>query len=325
MDWRSMSNKTITKILPFVILAMCTGFSVLSCGLAASGDRRRPDFDEQTNAYDKPRIVGEIKSAEINESSGLAASPCQPNVLWTHNDSGDGPYIFAIDSSGANLGTWKVQDAVNTDWEDLAPFKDTNGQCFLFIGEIGNTEKAERTEHKIYRVKEPLVSQQFANSNRNNAAPTEPADTLTFRYSDASHDAESLLVHPRTGDIYILTKHRNKPSSIYQIKPDFSTGGVTVAQKISEIAVPAIPNGFLTGGSISPDGTRVILCDYAAAYELSLPSGAANFDEIWKQKPLAIDLGSRKQGEAISYNADGTSIFATSEKRGSPLIEVKRK
>ena len=165
-----MSNKTITKILAFVISAACAGLPVLSCGLAASGDRRRPNFDEQTNVYEKPGIVGEIKSAEITESSGLAASPCQANLFWTHNDSGDGPYIFAIDSTGANLGTWKVENAANTDWEDMAAFKDGSGQCFLYIGEIGNTEKAERTEHKIYRVKEPLVSEQFANSNRNKSS-----------------------------------------------------------------------------------------------------------------------------------------------------------
>lgn len=311
--------------MAFVILSVWVGFSVVSCGLAASGDRRRPDFDERTSQYEQPRVVGEIKSVEITESSGLAASPCQQNVFWTHNDSGDGPYIYAIDSSGANLGTWNVQNAENTDWEDLAAFKDSNGQCFLFIGEIGNTEKAERMEHKIYRVREPVVTQQNSNSSRNDTAPTELADVMIFRYPDASHDAESLLVHPRTGEIYILTKHRNKPSSIYKIQPDFGTGGVTTAQKIAEVSVPAIPNGFLTGGSISPDGIRVVVCDYAAAYELMLPSGIENFDEIWKQKPVAIDLGRRKQGEAISYSADGTSIFATSEKRGSPLIEVKRR
>lgn len=320
-----MSNKTITKILPFVILVVCAGSSVLSCGLAASGDRRRPDFDEQTNAYDKPRIVGEIKSAEITESSGLAASPCQPNLFWTHNDSGDGPYIFAIDSLGANLGVWKVHNAENTDWEDMAAFKNANGECFLFIGEIGNTERVERTEHKVYRVREPEVSPRYVSSTRADAIATEPADVLAFTYPETRHDAESLLVHPQTSDIYILTKHRSKPSSIYKITANFEPGSPATAQKLGELSVPAIPNGLLTGGAISPDGTRVVVCDYAAAYELSLPSGSMDFDVIWQQKPVPINLGSRKQGEAVSYGADAKSIFATSEKRGSPVIEVRRR
>jgi len=320
-----MSNKIIAKFCRFVILAVAVSVAVSSCGYASSGDRRRPEFDERASAYEKPESVGQIKSAEIAESSGLAASACQQDILWTHNDSGDGPYIFAIDASGANLGVWKVQNAENTDWEDMAAFKDGNGECHLFIGEIGNTEKAERTEHKIYRVREPVVDRRDGNATRATAALTERADVLIFRYGAASHDAESLMVHPTTGDIYILTKHRSKPSSIYKLKADFGSGGTATAQKLGELSVPGIPNGLLTGGSISPDGSRAVVCDYAAAYEITLPANGANFDLIWQQRPVAVDLGSRKQGEAISYSADGKSIFATSEKRGSPVIEVRRR
>ncbi len=86
-----------------------------------------------------------------------------------------------------------------------------------------------------------------------------------------------------------------------------------------------MPNGFLTGGDISPDGKRVIVCDYFSAYEIVLPESAKNFDDIWKEKPSVIQLGEREQGEAVSYSADGKSILATSEKKNSPIIEVKRK
>src|SRR6059058_4342891 len=40
-----------------------------------------------------------IKDSRITESSGLAASHLHPGIYWTHNDSGDGPYIYAVDSS----------------------------------------------------------------------------------------------------------------------------------------------------------------------------------------------------------------------------------
>ena len=32
---------------------------------------------------------------ELSESSGLAVSRAQPGVLWSHNDSGDGPNVYA--------------------------------------------------------------------------------------------------------------------------------------------------------------------------------------------------------------------------------------
>jgi hypothetical protein len=55
-----------------------------------------------------------------------------------------------------------------------------------------------------------------------------------------------------------------------------------------------------------------------------LPAGK-NFDEIWNEKLLPIDLGRRKQGEAITYRLDGKALLTTSEGRESALIEVRRK
>jgi hypothetical protein len=78
-----------------------------------------------------------------------------------------------------------------------------------------------------------------------------------------------------------------------------------------------------TGGDIAPDGTRVILSTYAAGYELSLPDGAP-FDEIWDQEPQRVDIGEHQQGEAITYSADGESLFATSEGPHAPLYRIDR-
>ena len=76
-----------------------------------------------------------------------------------------------------------------------------------------------------------------------------------------------------------------------------------------------MPNGFLTGGDISPDGKRVILCDYFGAYEIVLPEKAKNFDEIWKEKPLIVELGEREQGEAVGYSADGNQYLRPAKRK----------
>lgn len=315
-----MLNKTITKIFVFVIFAVL----VSSCHSKATGGGEAPSFDGAASNYDKPRVIGRIESAEIKESSGITVSKCQPDVIWTHNDSGDGPFIYAMNSKGKHLGTWQVQNARNFDWEDMASSKDNFGKCQLYIGEIGNTDKNERSEHKIYRVAEPAVGASDSNSTSKNALQTAAAEMLIFSYPDSKQDAETLLVHPQTGDIYVLTKQRDKPSGVYRLKSAFNNPATAKAEKIADITVPAVPNGLLTGGEISSDGKRVILCDYFAGYEIVLPDGTANFEDIWKQKPSAIELGDRKQGEAIGYSADGLSILATSEGKNQPIIEVKR-
>ena len=77
--------------------------------------------------------------------------------------------------------------------------------------------------------------------------------------------------------------------------------------------MPSLFGGVITGGNISPDGRRVALRDYFQGYELTLPAGVTNFNDIWKQKMVSFDLGQRKQGEAVTYRLDGKALLATSE------------
>jgi hypothetical protein len=312
-----MSRKTIAKFSSFVIslAAVCAISS--GCFTVSPGGPNSAANNGRESAYGKPKITGKIRSKEINESSGLAVSGCQQGVLWTHNDSGNAPLLFAINSAGESLGTWTVTGAKGGDWEDIAEFKGA-GDCYLYIGDIGNNSRV-RGEFTVYRIREPLAG------DKKNSAETGAAESLKFTYPDFRHDAETLMVHPQTGDIYVVTKRISGAAGVYKIEPDFTSGTVRKAKKIADISVPAIPNGFITGGDISPDGRRVVLCDYFAAYEFVLPENAVGFDDIWGEKPVMIELGEREQGEAISYSADGNSLFATSEKKNSPIIEVKRK
>lgn len=330
-----MSNKTITKNHAFVISLSLFCFILSSCFSASSSRVRNENIspDKISADYAKSVVVGKIESKEITESSGIVASRCNQNVFWTHNDSGDDAFIFALNQKGEKLGTWKVAGAKNKDWEDIATIKDPKtGKCLLYIGDIGNNERM-KSELTIYRIAEPQVSEKDANSSKKNPSETETAEAIKFSYSDIRHDAETLLVNPNTGDIYILTKSLSSASGVYKIAADSIGRNPTVKEgvspytlkKIADFSVPAVPNGFLTGGDISPDGKRVIICDYFSAYEIVLPQNAKNFDEIWTQKPLMVELGEREQGEAVGYSADGKSIFATSEKKDSPLIQVKRK
>jgi hypothetical protein len=324
-----MSSKNITKKISFVtiLLLFClnlSGCNLLSAGSFNGSNQNAGNTNKEFSAeYQKPEIVGIISSPEITESSGIVASRCNAGVLWTHNDSGDSAFIFALDAGGKKLGTWKVQGAKNYDWEDIATFKTPGGECFLYIGDIGNNART-RGDFIVYRVKEPTVSAD-TNSSKKNPLSTAPAEAIKIDYPDMRHDAETLMVHPQTGDIYILTKRLSGASGVYKLAANYSRDKTNRLEKIADFSVPAIPNGFLTGGDISPDGKHVVLSDYFAAYEITLPAAAKNFDEIWKEKPIRLELGERKQGEAVGYSADGRAIFATSEGKKSPLIKIERR
>jgi hypothetical protein len=270
------------------------------------------------------RVIARLEDASIVESSGLVASRRNPELFWTHNDSGDGPFIFAFDREGKRRGVWRVEGAQARDWEDIAigPGPES-GRPYLYVGDIGDNRNA-RGEIVVYRFPEPLIETSDAGSSMTSPRRTETADVIRLRYPDGTHNAEALMVHPRTGDIYLATKTNAATTVIYKQSAPSSTTNINTLARVGEVRIPSPFGAMITGGDISPDGRRVVLCDYLDAYELRLAADSASgFDAIWQQEAVIIALGFRGQGEAVCYRLDGAAILATSEGRNAPLIEVE--
>jgi hypothetical protein len=272
--------------------------------------------------YGRPTRITTIKDRSINESSGLVASRTSPGAYWTHNDSGDGPFIYAFNTRGESLGIYQVTGADARDWEDISagPGPQLN-RSYLYIGDIGDNN-ATRPEVIVYRVLEPEINAINPTATKKRPLATEPAEAIHLVYPDGKHDAEALMVHPSTGDLYIMTKVAFGNPAVYKATAPLTTGKPIRLTKVGEVHVPSIFGGAITGGNISPDGRRVALCDYFQGYELILPDTARNFDLIWKQKLTGFDLGKRKQGESITYRLDGKALLATSEGKSQDLIQV---
>jgi hypothetical protein len=276
-----------------------------------------------SNDYEAAIQLANLENRSIHESSGIAASRSNADIFWTHNDSGDGPVIYAFDRQGKDRGTWRVTGALALDWEDVAigPGPE-RGRSYLYIADIGDNIRM-RDQITVYRVPEPRVVGAGSAGARYD---TETAEAIRLRYPDGKHDAEAVLIHPSTGDLYIVTKIRGSPARVYKLSAPITVSETLALTYIGEVRVPNGSVGQITGGDISPDGQRVILCDYRGAYELELPAGQnAAFDTVWRVAPSAVSLGDRRQGEAVCYRADGLALLATSERLPCPLIEVGRR
>jgi hypothetical protein len=313
-----------------VDLVLCTWLLVWIACLAphaiAQASASSSPAGGASSAYDSPVHLAGLEYEPITESSGIAASKRNPNLFWTHNDSGDEPFIYAFDHRGKHRGVWRVLGAKAVDWEDMAIGPGPNrGKSYLYLGDIGDNLKT-REEIIVYRVVEPLISSGDSSSSQQNPRTTERTDVIRFRYPDGKHNSEALLVHPSTGDLYIVTKVSGEAAGVYRARAPLSKSSVTTLAPVGEVRFPNVLMGVITGGDISPDGRRIILCDYLEAFELILSGkpGIA-FDTIWKQPLVPVDIGARKQGEAVCYSADGLALFATSEQVPCPLIEVKRR
>ncbi|MGB2694842.1 MAG: hypothetical protein WBD55_06590 [Dehalococcoidia bacterium] len=278
-----------------------------------------------------PEVLGTVASPDLIEISGLAASRDKDGVLWAHNDSGDTARVFAIGPSGEHLAAYTLVGAQAIDWEDMAigPGPATSAD-YLYLADIGDNN-AERPEVHVYRVPEPTVP----SGGTPEAADLDAVDKLTLRYPDHAHDAETLLVDPRSGDLLIVTKELQAPTSLVFRAPDSVTPEAPYTlEQVAEIDFKALQSGVQpppdapplvagvphlpTGGDVSPTGNLVAVRTYGSVWVWDRPDDAPLW-EAFASAPCEAPSSIEPQGEAIAFDADGSGYTTVSEGANVPI------
>lgn len=289
---------------------MVTASLVALCLLPGSAQQNKQEFVE-------------FQDPALRESSGLAASRRTPGVLWTHNDSGGKPILFATDRRGRALARYQVTLATSIDWEDIAAGPGTGENATLYIGDIGDNHRS-RNDTAVYRVPEPEVDM----GKTDVRGETMIAEKFPFHYPDGHHDAETLLVHPVTGEIYIVTKDDTGVSGVYKFPMPLTRDRTVTLERVgtlrfnNPLEFGRVKMGRLaTGGSISPDGTKIIIRTYAEAYEWRIRAGQ-RVEEALAEKPRPVVVPVVGQFEGICYSPDGKRILTTTESVRRGLLSV---
>ncbi|MGW2276582.1 WD40 repeat domain-containing protein [Streptomyces sp. NPDC001770] len=239
-----------------------------------------------------------IEDPRITESSGLAASHIHPGVYWTHNDSDDGPYLYAVDSrTGETVATVTMTGVGQPrDVEAISLGPDGN----LYVGDIGDNLNGTWDHVWIYRLPEPKVLKDV----------TVRATQFDVVYADGARDAEALMVHPKTGRVWIASKNQ-AGGGLYEGPEHLSTSGNNVFRRVAEVP-------WVTDGAFSPDGTRLVLRGYLGA-------DAYTFDNGRLGDERGVGAGFQGQAESVTYTADGTALMLGSEGERSEVrrLEVK--
>ena len=266
--------------------------------------------------YGAAAAIGRVASNVLDEISGLAASRAHPGVLYAHNDSGDRARFFAIDEGGTLLGTFNVTNASACDWEDMALGPCPTGTC-VFLAEIGdNNDCVRNATYTIYRVEEPEVSVGSPVGTQSVIATAFP-----FKYPDGlRRNAETLLVHPVTGDLYVVSKSSTDPSRVYRFPNPMTPGQVATLEEIGQVSYPTGAKET-TGGDIHPCGGRVLLRTYTHAWELRVDD-RDRFEVAFAAIPTPVTAPLEPQGEAVTYRADGMGWISVSEGLNPPVNQV---
>jgi hypothetical protein len=281
---------------------------VLECGpeniapAEASNDEGDAPLCLTCAAYGVATAVGPVP-AQLPELSGLAASRRHPGILYAHNDSGDTARFFALNERAELQAEMDVPGAVATDWEDIAVGPCPIGSC-VYVGDIGDNN-ARRTEYVIYRIAEPETLPS------DGSAFNTPAERFPFVYPDGPHNAETLLVHPSTGRIFVVTKVAGVTATVYELPLPLTPDVTATLVLVTPVSLPASA-GLITGGSFHPCADRLLLRTYGSPYEFSLRAGAA-LEAIFTADPVAVPAALEIQGEAVTYSFDGNSYFTSSE------------
>jgi hypothetical protein len=237
-------------------------------------------------------VAGELRGANLLETSGLVASLRHPGHYWLHNDSGGEPEIVLVDSTGAARMTLRIDGVRNRDWEDIARLGDT-----ILVADIGDNRAAYDTIFVI-AVREPATM---------GDTTLRPIGVYPMQFPDGPRDAETLLADPLTGDWFIVTK-REERVRVYRYPAPQRAGVVQFLERVPG----ELPMRNVVGGDISPDGREVLLKRYDAVLYWKRNVGESIGATLMRPS-LRQPYTPEKQGEAIGFWLNGGGYVTTSE------------
>jgi hypothetical protein len=245
----------------------------------------------------------------VNESSGLVFFNDQ---IWTHNDSGDGPQLFEVSSTTAEVNH-KIEliNAQAKDWEELAQDND-----YVYVGDFGNNN-GNRDNLTIYKVPKTSLTEDSTTATAEKIFFSYPDQTI-FNAGAYNHNFDCEAMISAGDNLYLFSKnHENGKCRLYSLP---KTPGTYSANLLTEMNT----DGLITAAAIDTEQQVVVLLGY----------NVYNQNGKWHNKPfvwlltdydsndffsgnsLRINLPVEKQMEGICYAGNGMYIISSEGEGG---------
>lgn len=265
------------------------------------------------------QVVAVVTDPRIDNASGLATSP-DGRIMYTHQDQGRSTDVFGLDSQGKVQFAIHLPTGTNTDWEDMAAVSLAGGRRAIFLADTGDAlsqrraaGQSGRRDYRIIRVNEPP-------SSTTGVVKATGVATYRLRYADGAvgRNAETLLVQPRTGHVFVVTKAEDgrQPTSVWTAPADLRTQGVNTLTRV----VPDLSFSRASGGAFSPSGDRIVIRNDDTAFVWWVDDG--DVAGALATKPQRVPLPHQPQGEGVTFTPDGHSLLINSEGVGQPIWQV---
>ncbi|MFF1822468.1 hypothetical protein ACFVWG_34520 [Kribbella sp. NPDC058245] len=316
-----MLHRNLTLKTAAVLVLTGAGLLGLSSGATASvaGDTPGPAVTVG-KLWDGLKADGSkntsISQSVLYQPSGLGASRINPHVQYVHSEK-DRQTMVAVDSGTAQVvGKYTVTIPNVFDWEDIATGPCPTGSCF-FAGDIGTARDIPKPNgtSSVVRVPEPKLKS-------GQTSGTLTGDYFPYTLPGGPKNSEALMVHPGTGDIYVITKSTSGVSDVYKFpNPLPKPGTSSVLTKVATLTLPLkegdLPYGEVTAASIHPTLNRFLVRTYRKVYEYRGTPGGSFASALTGTRVEMTDTA-EGQGEAIEYAPDGSAYFTLSEQLAAP-------
>lgn len=280
-----------------------------------------PPAHQASARWAKGQVRGSILDRRLDEASGIAIDPQQPEYIWAHNDSGDRPLLYLLDRRGHLLTQVKLDGAPHYDYEDLAI-----GPCTpqaplrrcLFVADIGDN-RHKRSQVQLYRAPIPKLQTPLPASLHLQVEQTE-----YISYPQGPHDAETLLIHPHSGQRWIVLKARRGDSKVLELPEGPSSQEQPKRAKVVKtlsIKGPSLGSRLITSGAIDPQGRCIALRTYAQLLTYCAPAGRPLL-EAFDHAPDRYIPPPMLQAEALTFDPHTGGLWLTSERWPAPLVYV---
>ena len=272
-------------------------------------DERKANSSANDKIDDAVDLQCVLNDDRIDESSGLAFSLRRPGHVWTHNDSGDKPRLFALDISGNLTGKVELKSKLKAkDWEDMAAMMDGD-RCRLVVADCGDNQgKRKSISLIIFDEPDPTQSTKLKQFQK-----------IEVHYPDGAHDCEAIAIDEDRREVLLFTK------SLLPICHIYSAALPTLApsknQFITAKAITTLALPMVTGADIDRNTGDLWLSSYFGALKYSHREGLSLRAQL-AQTPEVFKMPAWKQIEAIAVDQAG-GVWVTSEGNRAPMGRLK--
>lgn len=269
-------------IIPAMFLLSCNPKAQNS---PAQGDDLKPQFS-------LPK--------KLKEVSGITLSK-DKKTIWVIEDRGNKNAVYGLNESGQLMAKVPVENAENTDWEDII----SDAQGNIYIGDFGNNDN-NRQDLAILKTDLKDITQTTTKVVQTTKFHYEGQTEFPPKKSNLLYDCEGFV--EMDGNFYLFTKNRSKGfDGTFLVFKVPNKEGDFEAKLIGKLKLEGSYNdAAITSATINSTKDKIVLLTHKNVHVLT----GFTADDFSSAKINKIPLNHNSQKEAIVFLNDQTLVIA---------------